>query len=165
MNQHAEAFPRLDHARILSLYPNDLLWQSSDERIRRGLDLAFPKVHPGMRPHGSRVLVQLRAPKRMSEGGLVLVEETKETERAQGAIAKVIALGPLAYRNRESMEPWKEGAWCLPGDFVRVPKWGGDRWERPVPEHDTEVAWFAFFQDHEIIGDVLVNPLEIKAFV
>ena len=27
------------------------------------------------------------------------------------------------------MQGWPEGSWCEVGDYIRVPKWGGDRWE------------------------------------
>ena len=39
-------------------------------------------------------------------------------------IGRVVEIGPLAFKNRETMESWPEGSWASVGDYVRVPKWG-----------------------------------------
>lgn len=127
------------------------------------LEEAFPNVDSGTLPLGSRVLVQIRTPKKVSRGGIIFADETKEAERWNAQIAKVIALGPLAFKSRESLVTWKEGEWCQPGQFVRVPKYGGDRWE--VPINDDESALFALFDDLNILGLVTTDPLAIKAFI
>lgn len=124
---------------------------------------AFPPVNPGVRPFGSRVLVQIRTPKRVSKGGIILSEDTRDTEKWNTQVAKVIALGPLAFKNRDTMQAWPEGDWCHPGDFVRVPKYGGDRWEVPFSRDDN--AMFVIFNDLDILGDVEGDPLAIKAFI
>jgi len=128
---------------------------------------AFPSVDPGAKPLGGRILVQLRRTKKKSQGGLILVSETKEAEKWQNMVAKVIAIGPLAYKHRDTMQGWPEGSWCAEGEFVRVPKWGGDRWEVKVPgdKEDEEPALFAIFNDHEVIAKVTGDPLSMKAFV
>ena len=125
---------------------------------------AFPSVDPGAIPLGGRILVQLRRTKKKSQGGLILVSETKEAEKWQNMIAKVVAVGPLAFKHRDTMQSWPEGSWCAPGDFIRVPKWGGDRWEVQV-EQDEEPALFAIFNDHEVIAKVTGDPLLVRAFV
>jgi co-chaperonin GroES (HSP10) len=139
----------------------------SNDIVEQTLEEAFPVVEPLMAPYGARVLVQLRAVKeKVTNSGIVLVEETKETEKWNTMIGKVIAIGPLAFRKRESMEPWPEGAWAQVGDFVRVPKWGGDRWEVDFEEGSNKgKALFTFFNDHELIGKVTGDPLAIKAFI
>jgi len=129
---------------------------------------AFPAVDPGAKPLGARVLVQLRrTKKKVTSAGIVLVEETRETEKWQNMVGKVIELGPLAFRKRDTMEPWVEGTWCEVGDYIRVPKWGGDRWEVKVPnEDDTEdPVLFMVLNDHEVIAKITGNPLEMKAFL
>jgi len=131
------------------------------------LDWAFPKVDPGAEPLGARILVQLRRSKKKTESGLWLVEETKETEKWQNMVGKVITIGPLAFKNRETMASWPEGSWCQVGDYVRVPKWGGDRWDIEVPGEDSleEKALFMIINDHEVIAKITGNPLEVKAFI
>ena len=126
---------------------------------------AFPAVDPGAKPLGARVLVQLRRTKdTTTSAGIILVQETKETEKWNNMVAKVVEIGPLAFKKRDTMEPWPEGSWCEVGDYLRVPKWGGDRWEVPVPDED-EPALFMILNDHEIIAKVTGNPLQVKAFL
>jgi co-chaperonin GroES (HSP10) len=112
-------------------------------------------------------LVQLRrSKKRTTNAGIILVEETKETEKWNNMVAKVIAIGPLAFKQRDTMEPWPEGSWCEVGDYLRVPKWGGDRWEVPVEDQpDEDPALFMILNDHEIIAKVTGNPLVMRAFL
>jgi Co-chaperonin GroES (HSP10) len=129
---------------------------------------AFPSVDPGAKPLGGRILVQLRRAKRKAtKAGIILVSETKETEKWQNMVAKVVEIGPLAFRKRDTMEPWPEGSWCEVGDFIRVPKWGGDRWEVKVPGEDDleDPALFSILNDHEVIAKVTGNPLDMKAFL
>ena len=129
---------------------------------------AFPSVDPGAKPLGGRILVQLRRAKKKTSGsGIILVEETKETEKWNNMVAKVVEIGPLAFRNRDTNEPWPEGSWCAVGDYIRVPKWGGDRWEVPVPGEDDleEKALFMILNDHEVIAKVTCNPLLMRAFI
>jgi len=129
---------------------------------------AFPAVDPGAIPLGARVLVQLRRTKKtVTSAGIILVSETKETEKWQNMVAKVIALGPLAFKKRDTMESWVEGTWCEVGDYIRVPKWGGDRWEVPVPNAptDDDPALFMVLNDHEVIAKLTGDPLAMKAFL
>jgi co-chaperonin GroES (HSP10) len=130
------------------------------------LEAAFPSVEPGAKPLGARILVQLRQAKdKYTKSGILLVEETKATEKWQNIVGKVIAIGPLAFRKRDTMEPWPEGSWCSVGDYIRIPKWGGDRWEVPIPNRDKEFAEFVVINDHEVIAQITGNPLLVKAFV
>jgi co-chaperonin GroES (HSP10) len=142
---------------------------SNQEALKESAELAwaFPSVDPGAKPLGGRILVQLRRTKKKTSGsGIILVEETKETEKWQNMVAKVIHVGPLAFKHRDTMQSWPEGSWCEPGDFIRVPKWGGDRWEVAVPDQDDEdPALFAVFNDHEMIAKVTGNPLNMKAYL
>ena len=126
---------------------------------------AFPAVDTEATPLGARILVQLRRSKsKTTKAGIILVEETRETEKWNNMVAKVIAIGPLAFKQRDTMAPWPEGSWCEIGDFLRVPKWGGDRWEVKVGEEE-EPALFMILNDHEIIAKVTGNPLTMKAFI
>ena len=69
---------------------------------------AFPDVAPGMDPFGGRVIVQLRRIKTKS-GSIILVEESKENEKWNNMVGKVVSIGPLAFKNRDTMQPWPEG--------------------------------------------------------
>lgn len=129
---------------------------------------AFPSVDPGAKPLGGRILVQLRrTKKKATSAGIILVEETKETEKWNNMVAKVLIVGPLAFKNRDTMQGWPEGSWCEVGDYIRVPKWGGDRWEVKVPGEDDleDPALFMVLNDHEVIAKVTGDPLAMKAFL
>ena len=128
---------------------------------------AFPDVKPGQAPFGGRVIVQLRRIKK-NAGKIILVEETKENEKWNNMIGRVVAIGPLAFKNRDTMQPWAEGSWAQVGDYVRVPRWGGDRWERPVVNEengDLNPVLFMTINDHELIARVTDDPLSFKAYV
>jgi co-chaperonin GroES (HSP10) len=126
---------------------------------------AFPSVDPGAKPLGARILVQLRrSKKKATSAGIILVQETKETEKWNYMVATVVEIGPLAFKKRDTMEPWPEGSWCEVGDFLRVPKWGGDRWEVEVPGEE-DPALFMVINDHEVIAKLTGDPLAMKAFV
>ena len=129
---------------------------------------AFPSVEPGAKPLGGRILVQLRrTKKKTTSAGILLVEETKETEKWNNMVAKVIEIGSIAFCHRDTMQPWPEGSWCVPGDYIRVPKWGGDRWEVKVPGDDDfeDPALFMILNDHEVIAKVTGDPLAMRAFI
>jgi co-chaperonin GroES (HSP10) len=124
---------------------------------------AFPDADPGITPFGSRVLVQIRSPKTKTASGIILDNGSRDTEKWNTQVAKVISVGALAFKNRNSMESWPEGSWCGPGDYVRVAKYGGDRWEVPLPSGES--ALFVIFNDLDIIGQVTGDPLAIRAFI
>lgn len=128
------------------------------------LDEAFPPCDPGIHPFGSRVLVQIRTPKQKTKGGIILTSETRETDAWNTQIAKVVSVGELAFKNRTTMEPWPEGSWCQEGDFVRVPKYGGDRWTVKTTDGEDE-ALLVIFNDLDLVGKVIGDPLTIKAFI
>jgi co-chaperonin GroES (HSP10) len=124
---------------------------------------AFPDADPGITPFGSRVLVQIRSPKTKTASGIIIDNGSRDTEKWNTQVAKVISVGALAFKNRNTMDSWPEGSWCKPGDFVRVAKYGGDRWEVPLPNGET--ALFVIFNDLDIIGQVTGDPLAIRAFI
>lgn len=126
------------------------------------LEYAFPVVDPGIEPVGSRVLVQLRRPKRKSKGGIAFSDDTIQAEQDNTQVGKLIAYGPLAFRNRDTMQSWAEGQWAGVGDYVRVPRYNGDRYDVEHPDGDVR---FALFNDLDILGLVTGDVLKIKAYI
>lgn len=129
------------------------------------LEDAFPNIDFGVKPLGSRVLVQVRLPKEKSTGGIILSEYTKEAEQDNTQVAKVIAVGPLAFKNRETMKPWPEGAWCKVGDYIVVPKYAGARWRRKAPNRADMKVEFVIFNDLDMLGMVEIDPLDVQAYI
>lgn len=117
------------------------------------LDEAFPSIHPGVQPLGTRVLVQLRTVRTRTSAGIILADDTKQFNKVTTQLGRVVALGPIAFRNRDTGQLWPEGVWARTHDFVRIPKYGGDRFERKIPGSE-DTATFCLFQDHEIIAKV-----------
>jgi co-chaperonin GroES (HSP10) len=126
------------------------------------LEEAFPAVEPGMTPLGERVLLQIRNEPTKTKSGLVLSRNAQATMTDNCQVAKVIALGSLCFKNRTSGEPWREGAWYGIGDYVRVPKYLGDRFTVPV-DSETKVE-FTTLKDHEVLG-VVSDPLAMRGYM
>lgn len=122
------------------------------------IESAFPKVDPGIRPLGPGVLVQLRLVRERTKSGLFIAPATREFNESIGQFAKIVAVGPIAFCNRNTGEPWPEGVWAKVGDIVRVPKYGGDRMMKQVEEGN---VIFVLFDDHNIRG--VVDPKHLSA--
>lgn len=129
------------------------------------LEEAFPDVSPGIRPYADRVIVQIRTPKNVSAGGIILPDEARETELWNTQVGKIVAIGDTCFVNQDTLEPWAEGKWFKVGDYVRVSKYGGDRWRMPIPGRRGEYALFCTIREVDAIGEVLGNPLDIVAYL
>lgn len=128
------------------------------------LEEAFPDVDSLHRPFGSKVIVQIRTAKETTKGGIIIPDEARTTIAANTQVGKVVAIGPMAFKNPRTGEPWAEGPWFKVGDYVRCPKYGGDRFEIPNPKSKGEVVMFVVF-DHLQFTCEALKPLEIIAFV
>ena len=141
-------------------------FKQQDEPDLRTEKECFPDVDPGVEILGDRVLVQLRREKVTSKGGIILVDETRQTLRFNETVAKVIGIGPLAYKSPDDLTPWPEGPWCNTGDLVRTIKYGGDRF---VVQPDDEGAPVVFItlQAREVISKIksFEAAQKMKAFV
>lgn len=157
-----------------------------------GLAEAFPDVDPGLKPLGSLGVFLIRRPKMKSAGGIILdagdtTTNARATEYYNTQVAKVISLGETAFKSvrnvdgEEKIFDWPEGPWFKPGDYVRVPKYGGDRFSvkatvkemqpvvggggrKELVEVEDEVI-FAVFKVKEIQGVITGSPLKIKAYL
>jgi hypothetical protein len=105
----------------------------------------FPEVDPGVIPCGAQVLVQLRTIKR-KVGSIILSSETQDFNNGNTQVSRVIKVGQIAFRNRETGELWTEGAWANIGDIIIAPRWGGFRFEVPIPDSEDK-AIFCVFDD------------------
>ena len=141
-------------------------YNSKEEPDTRSEQECFPDVDPGVEILGDRVLVQLRREKTKSKGGIILTHETQQTLRFNETVAKVIGIGPLAYKNPDDLTPWPEGPWCKEGDLVRTIKYGGDRFV-VQPEDDGAPVVFITLQAREVISKIkeFAAAQKMKAFV
>ena len=138
----------------------------NDEPDTRSEEECFPTIETGIEVAGDRVLVQLRREKSTSKGGIILVDETRQTLRFNETVAKVIQIGPLAYKSPEDLTPWPEGNWCNVGDLVRTIKYGGDRFV-VQPDDEGSPVVFITLQAREIISRIksFEYAQKMKAFV
>ena len=140
--------------------------KSSEEPDLRSEEECFPVVDHGVEVVGDRVLVQLRRQKVKSKGGIILVEETQQTLKFNETVAKIIQIGPLAYKSPDDLTPWPEGNWCNVGDLVRTIKYGGDRFVVDAGDDGAPVV-FITLQAREVISKIksFEAAQKMKAFV
>lgn len=142
-----------------------LLGKIYDDKIA----YAFPDVSPPYLPTGKNILVQLRTPgnyKILGNGQkFFFADESVEVEKFNIQTAIVRYLGPVAFRHRLTMETFPEGEWAVPGEFVRVPKFGGDRIGIPLDDEQKRSAFFVMVNDTDIVGRVYGDPLDLKGIV
>lgn len=134
---------------------------------------AFPEIDPGFEPFGSRVIVQLRCCKSVTKGKIILTDESKDIEKWNTQIGKVVKMGVGAFKNRTTGEDWFEGNWCAVGDYVRIPKYNQDKWEVEAEIGETNAlghpittqVLFMLINDVDLLAKKIGNPLEVKAYI
>lgn len=124
----------------------------------------FPKLDLEFRPFGAKILVQLRRTISRSRGGIMLVDDTSDTEAWNTQVGKVIALGELAYKSRKDGQPWPEGAWAKEGMFVRFNRWSGDRMTFKLNDGEKPVV-VLIMNDHDLLGEYTGDPRLVRAFI
>lgn len=145
-----------------------------DKWTQEEVDARFPDVDPGVKPSGSRVVLQIRSAVHKSRGGVWFPPDISESELFLTQTGMVRAVGPVAFRNRDTLELWPEGVWAKIGSFVRMPKYNQDKWwvEYEVPggknrEGQTikNKALFMMVNDLDILGERTGNPFAIAGYL
>lgn len=130
------------------------------------LKIAFPDIAPPVYPVGTMIMCQLRNAMRKTKGGIWLPDETRDLEKYRTQTALVRACGPAAFKRRDNGDDWPEGDWAIPGQFVRIPLYGGDRIAVKYKEDDKDFeALFISIKDMDILGITIGDPLSVKAEV
>jgi co-chaperonin GroES (HSP10) len=148
----------------LSLAPTVKPYSSGQDVSGFSLAEVFPEVDPEFRPFGAKVLVQLRRVMNTTKSGIALIGASKETEAWNQQVGKIVAIGPLAFKNRATGQPWPEGMWAKLGDFVRVPRHMGDRVSVPMDDKGDPVV-ILILDDHHLMGEYTGDPLKPRAFI
>lgn len=91
---------------------------------------------------GWRILVEPYVPSEKTAGGIWKPDAARETEEHAATCAKVLAMGPLCYKDEKYGEPW-----CKVGDWIIMQKWGGKRFE-------LKGAKLRMINDDEVLGVV-----------
>lgn len=129
------------------------------------VDEVFPKIDPQFRPFGAKILVQVRRVMRMSRGGIALVSESTTTEAWNMQVGKIIAMGPVAFKNRRDNSDWPEGKWAEVGDFVRFPRHLGDRLHVEMDDDKGDPVVILIMDDHSLLGAYTGNPMRVRTFI
>jgi hypothetical protein len=176
-NPGALFIPSLPFAR------NAMLSDSSNIRYAyRSEDEAFPQVRAGIRTVGHLLLVQIRQPLARTAGGIEIPSDQRKTDFDNTQVAKVLEIGPVAFKSRETGEYWPEGAWCKVGDYIRIAKYQPDYIVREYKREDTwydeetgrecrafvrDYCHFALLKDLAVLGvyDSLEDAMSARAYL
>jgi co-chaperonin GroES (HSP10) len=83
-------------------------------------------------PTGWRILIMPYTPPKVSKGGIELPDEVHERERLAINVGLVMAVGPLAYKDRSKFGNPDESIgvpWCKEKDWVLFGKYAGSRFK------------------------------------
>lgn len=128
----------------------------------KSVEEMFPNIDPEFSPFGHRVVVQIRRVVNKTSSGIILSTGAKEEEIYNGQVAKLIAVGPLAFKKRTTGEEWPEGVWASVGQFVKVPRWGGDRWTVDLRD-GLEPVMLAILSDADLIGAYTGDVTKVRS--
>jgi len=137
----------------------------------QGLDLSqfteeelFPTVDPEFKPFGAKIMVQLRRVMAKSRGGILLTNDTTDTEAWNQQVGKVIYLGDLAYKSRKDSTTWPEGPWVQLGDYVRFARYIGDRITVPMADGGKPVT-ILLMNDHDVLGRYTGDVRKVRTYI
>ena len=97
------------------------------------------------RPRGCKILIGIPKMERKTAGGLALPDEMVEREEAAGTLARVLAIGPDAYKTLEGCS----APYCKVGDWVVMRPYSGTRFKIEQWEHE-----FRLVNDNTIEGTI-----------
>lgn len=128
----------------------------------QSLEDAFPTVDHGHEPCLSNYLVQIRRAKTTTKGGLYLPEEARKSEAANTTVGKVVAIGPICFKDASSGKPWFEGPSFKLGEYLRIPRYGGFRFS--VKWKDEEID-FVLFDHLQQLAKLSNDPRTITSYL
>lgn len=85
----------------------------------------FPPGDPGHKAVGTKILVQLKMVAEKTAGGVIRSIESREADQLSTPYGKVVSMGSACFQQAAT----KFEADFKVGDYVRVPKWTGDRFQ------------------------------------
>jgi co-chaperonin GroES (HSP10) len=128
----------------------------------QSLEDAFPSIETGHEPLASNYLVQVRRAKSTTKGGLFIPEEARKSEAANTTVGKVVAIGPICFKDPRTGQEWFEGPSFKVGDYLRIPRYGGFRFS--VKWKDEEID-FVLFDHLQQLAKLSADPRTITAYL
>ena len=132
----------------------------NDQKKEAEVKSQIPTDHIGIKeyleiipnPVGYRLLVRPWSGQKKTDGGIILSDQTKETNEMTTVVGLVIKMGDLCYKDKDR---FPNGAWCKEGQFVIYGRYSGARFKTKYGEH-------RILNDDEIIGTIK-KPEDILA--
>jgi co-chaperonin GroES (HSP10) len=121
-------------------------------------EVELDRVQGVLEPSGYRILVRIpNLPGQMKKNAnLIMPEETRRLEEFAQLTGQVIALGPLAYKDKDKFgEPW-----CKPGDYVLMRAYAGTRFT--MRGEDGKDSVYALINDDTVQGVVRGDHEDIE---
>ena len=113
--------------------------------------------HQLPKPLNWKVLLQPQEPKRTTDGGIYLSNETLDNEQYLTAFGRIAALGDLAYRDRDTGQRWKTDIIPYVGSKVTYGKYAGQK----IVVNGVK---FLLLNDDEITS-IVPEETEISAYI
>lgn len=118
---------------------------------------AWPGVDPGKQPIGPWILVQYKCAQTRTKGGILLSDESRESDQYAMTAARVVSMGEMVFRDEITGEHWAGGDRYGVGDFIRCPLTGGDQFEVDSPQGKVR---FGFWRDTHVKAIDLTEAAE-----
>lgn len=120
----------------------------------------WDRIQGTLEPAGYRVLVRIpNLPEQVQKNSLlVMPEETRRLEEFAQLVGQVIALGPLAFRDRKRFG-WLRRPWCRPGDYIMMRGYAGTRFS--MKADDGRDVVYALINDDTVLGVVRGDRADI----
>lgn len=106
------------------------------------------------KPVGFQVLVLVPPAEDRTAGGIVLPDAARDREQTGSMLARVVALGPDAYRDGKR---FPTGHYCEQGDWVVLPPYAGIRLKITLDDGDHEVR----LVNDDTISATVADPFSI----
>lgn len=102
------------------------------------------------KPSGWRILILPYKGSGKTKGGVLMADETIERNSLATVVGYVLAVGPLAYQDKDK---FPTGPWCKKGDWVMIGRYAGTRFR-------IEGGEVRIINDDEVIATIL-DPADV----
>lgn len=120
-------------------------------------DLTDTAIQSLPTPVGYRMLIEPIQSDKVTKGGIVLVDESKQYADAANSVGRVLKQGESCYQGGKFSSPW-----CKPGDYVLYARHVGQRIE--WREQDGESKTYLLINDDDVRA-VVADPGRVKSYI
>ena len=136
---------------------NNVTHQHGDKIYADSLSKATIASHQLPKPLNWKILIQPAEISTETKGGIILPETAKDNQQILTAHGTVVAIGELAYRDRDTGAKWRQETTPKIGDFVTFGKYAGQK----IVVNNVR---FILLNDDEITS-ILPNGVKVTAYI